>query len=292
MSELRKRGYSITDSNRPAYAWDELLRRLRCVLTCPLVCAEPPAPLLDLNLRTLVIIPTYNEAENIAPLIESLLALDLGLHILVVDDNSPDGTGAIVAELTHHNPNVAVIHRAGKLGLGTAYTAGFTYALMRNYDRVVTMDADFSHNPRYVPSLIDLTTTHDLGIGSRYVPGGGVRLWGFHRRALSRSANFFARTMLGLQAHDCTAGFRCYQADVLRTIDPSSIRADGYSYLIEMLWRVQHAGFRVAETPILFTDRRRGASKISQEEIFKAGSTVLRLAMSKPQIAPARATPP
>lgn len=235
------------------------------------------------HVRSLVIIPTYNEAENIAPLVDSLLALQLGLHVLVVDDNSPDGTGQIVDDLAAaHQPAVWVLHRAGKLGLGTAYTAGFEFALERGYERIVTMDADFSHNPRYVPSLIELTKNYDLGIGSRYVPGGGVRLWGLHRRLLSRGANFFARALLGLQARDCTAGFRCYQAEVLRLVDPASIGADGYSYLVEMLWRVHRAGFRVGETPIVFTDRRRGASKISRNEIFKAGSTVLRLAVSNP----------
>ncbi|MBX7236855.1 MAG: polyprenol monophosphomannose synthase [Caldilineales bacterium] len=239
-------------------------------------------------MRSLVIIPTYNEAENIAPLVDSLLALGLGLHVLIVDDNSPDGTGQIADEVAAaHRPFVWVLHRAGKLGLGTAYTAGFELALERGYERIVTMDADFSHNPRYVPSLIDLTRTCDLGIGSRYVPGGGVRLWGLHRRLLSRGANFFARAALGLQARDCTAGFRCYQAEVLRAVDPASIRADGYSYLVEMLWRVQRAGFRVGETPIVFTDRRRGASKISRQEIFKAGSTVLRLVVTNPNETPA-----
>lgn len=215
-------------------------------------------------MRILTIIPTFNEAENIEPLVESLLGLELGLHVLVVDDNSPDGTGDIADRLAQADERVQVIHRAGKMGLGTAYTAGFMLGLEQGYDRILTMDADFSHNPRYIPSLIDLADEYDLTIGSRYVPGGGVRLWAITRRALSRGANMFARAVLGLQASDCTAGFRCYRADVLRAIDPGSIRADGYSYLLEMLWRVQNAGFSVGETPIVFTDRRRGASKISQ----------------------------
>ncbi|RME80952.1 MAG: polyprenol monophosphomannose synthase [Caldilineae bacterium] len=243
-------------------------------------------------MQYLAIIPTYNEAENIAPLIENILRLDLPLHVLVVDDNSPDGTGQVVDELAAADSRIDIIHRPRKLGLGTAYTAGFLRALDRGYERVITMDADFSHNPRYIPSLVELTDTVDLGIGSRYVPGGGVRLWGIHRRALSRGANLFARTLLGLQAHDCTAGFRCYRAEVLRVIDPQSIHADGYSYLIEMLWRVQNAGFAIAETPIVFTDRRRGASKISQDEIVKAAATVLRLAFTRPQTVPAPGNPP
>ena len=237
-------------------------------------------------MKILAIVPTYNEAENIAPLVERLLELNLDLDVLVVDDNSPDGTGEIIADLARHNARVHAIHRPSKLGLGTAYTTGFLFALERNYDRVITMDADFSHNPRYVPSLVALTETYDLTIGSRYVPGGGVRLWGAYRRTLSRGANFVARAALGLKAHDCTAGFRCYRTQVLQTIDPTTIDADGYSYLIEILWRVQYAGFRIAETPILFTDRRRGASKISKTEIFKAAKTVLRLSVrSKPPLA-------
>lgn len=228
--------------------------------------------------RVLTIIPTYNEAENIAPLVESLRALDLDLHIVIVDDNSPDGTGAIADRLVQTYPAVHVIHRPAKLGLGTAYTTGFLFALEHGFERVVTMDADFSHNPRYLPSLIELTDQADVAIGSRYVAGGGVRLWGVNRRLLSRGANLFARSLLGLKVNDCTAGFRCYRSEVLKAIDPTSIRADGYSYLIEMLWRVLQAGFTVVETPIVFTDRRRGASKISRQEIVKAGATVLRLA--------------
>jgi len=189
------------------------------------------------SLATIVIIPTYNEAENVPPLIERLLSLEENVDVLIVDDNSPDGTGEVVDAIVAENPRVQVIHREAKLGLGTAYTAGFVSALNQGYDRIITMDADFSHNPRYIPALLRLTDDHDLAIGSRYVPGGGVRLWGAHRRLLSRGANFFARSMLGLHAHDCTAGFRCYRASVLEAVDPRSIQADGYSYLLEMLWR-------------------------------------------------------
>ncbi len=230
--------------------------------------------------QAIVIIPTYNEAENISPLIERILNLEENVAVLVVDDHSPDGTGEVVDSIAADNPRIQVIHRHAKLGLGTAYTAGFMYALEQGYDRIITMDADFSHNPRYIPTLLKLTDEYDLAIGSRYVPGGGVRLWGMHRRLLSRGANLFARSALGLQAHDCTAGFRCYRASVLEAVNPNSIKADGYSYLLEMLWRVQKAGFSVAETPIVFTDRRRGASKISQKEIFHAAGTVFRLAFS------------
>ncbi len=239
--------------------------------------------------RAIVIVPTYNEAENVPPLVERILSLKERVDVLIVDDNSPDGTGAVADAIAQETSRVQVIHRPRKLGLGTAYTAGFVRALEQGYDRILTMDADFSHNPRYIPALLRLTETHDLAIGSRYVPGGGVRLWGLHRRLLSRWANLFARTMLGLHVHDCTAGFRCYRAHVLETIDPRSIKADGYSYLLEMLWRVENAGFSVAETPIVFTDRRRGASKISQKEILNAAATVFRLVFSHAEPLPSPA---
>ena len=232
--------------------------------------------------RAIVIIPTYNEAENVPPLVERILGLEEDVDVLIVDDNSPDGTGDVADAIARETPRVQVIHRPRKLGLGTAYTAGFMRALDLGRERIITMDADFSHNPRYIPTLLRLTNDHDLAIGSRYVPGGGVRLWGWHRRLLSRGANLFARTLLGLHAHDCTAGFRCYRSHVLETVDPRTIRADGYSYLLEMLWRVQKAGFSITETPIVFTDRRRGASKISQAEILHAAGTVFRLAFSHP----------
>jgi len=226
-----------------------------------------------------VIIPTYNERENLADLIDRVLDLDVGAHVIVVDDNSPDGTGELADELAAHNGRVFAVHRPGKMGLGTAYIAGFKRALAEGADRVVTMDADFSHNPRYIPALLALTDQHHLGIGSRYVPGGGVMAdWGKHRKFLSWGANYFARLMLGLKAHDCTAGFRCYQREVLQSIELDRIFSNGYSFLIEMLYRCQRTGYSVGETPIIFENRRRGSSKISQAEIFKAMYTVLRLA--------------
>jgi len=246
---------------------------------------------LPILLKITAIIPTYNESDNIAPLIENLLDLDVPLHVLVVDDNSPDGTGEIVEQLAQEDERIKIIHRPKKMGLGTAYTAGFELALEQGYERIITMDADFSHNPRYVPILIDLTNECDLSIGSRYVPGGGVRLWGIHRRAMSRGANLLARITLGLKTHDCTAGFRCYRAEVLKSVYPQSIRADGYSYLVEMLWRVQGSGFSVAETPIIFTDRRQGSSKISQDEIFKAALTVSRLAFTPKPVPSSQSQP-
>jgi dolichol-phosphate mannosyltransferase len=232
--------------------------------------------------KTTVILPTYNERENLIDLVGKILELDIPMHVIIVDDNSPDGTGDLADELAARNGRVRVIHRPGKLGLGTAYVAGFKQALADGADRVMTMDADFSHNPRYIPALASLTDQYHVGIGSRYVPGGGVMTdWGIHRKFLSWGANHFAQLMLGLRAHDCTAGFRCYRREVLQTIDLDCIFSNGYSFLIEMLYKCQRMGYSAGETPIIFENRHHGSSKISQNEIFKAMYTVLRLAAGR-----------
>ena len=228
-----------------------------------------------------LVLPTYNEKENLPALIAAIRGLDAGIHIIIVDDNSPDGTGALADALAHEGDDVEVIHRSAKLGLGTAYRAGFTTALARGADLIMTMDADFSHDPSYIPALLEAARRYDLVIGSRYVPGGGIRNWEAHRKALSWTANTLAHAILGLHARDCTAGFRCYRRPILETVDLDAIRADGYSYLIEMLYHCERLGFSVGETPIIFTDRKLGQSKISRGEIFKAGGTVLRLAQDR-----------
>ena len=237
----------------------------------------------EVVLQVAVIVPTYNERENIEMLVTQLLALPLDARVLVVDDNSPDGTGAISDRLSADNDGrVIVVHRAGKLGLGTAYIAGFKRALAEAADLVCTMDADFSHNPRYVPAMVEKACQcYALVIGSRYVRGGGTSGCSFERRLLSWGANAFARTVLGLRAHDTTAGFRCYRRDVLASMDLDDIKASGYSFLIEMLYRVQRRGWRVGEVPIIFENRRLGASKISKGEVTKAMSTVLRLGRAR-----------
>lgn len=233
-------------------------------------------------MKTAVVIPTYNEKESLPRLMRELLELPVNIEIVVVDDNSPDGTGAIADDFAADHAQVRVVHRSGKLGLGTAYVAGFRQALAGGADRVVTMDADFSHNPRYIPNLVALCERYDLAIGSRYVPGGGIDAnWGFHRKLLSAAANRFARTLLGLRAHDCTAGFRCYRAAVLRSIPLDDIRSNGYSFLVEMLYLCQSRGYSIGETPILFEDRREGTSKISQVEIVKGVRTVVRLGVRR-----------
>jgi dolichol-phosphate mannosyltransferase len=225
-----------------------------------------------------VVVPTYNEAGNIESLLEQILAQE-GIDLaIVVDDNSPDGTAAIAGGLAAQHPGrVEVVRRPAKLGLGTAYVAGFRRAFERGAGRVITMDADFSHQPGYLPALLDLSERCDLVIGSRYVPGGGARNCSLFRRFLSRGANATARLALGLQAHDCTAGFRCYRTGLLMGIDLEGIRSSGYSFLIEMLYLCQQAGAVVGELPIVFVDRRHGRSKISQAEIVKAWQTVGRL---------------
>jgi dolichol-phosphate mannosyltransferase len=227
--------------------------------------------------ETAVIIPTYNESENIVTLIEEILCLRAVAHIIIVDDNSPDGTGQLAEELAKQHQEVHVIHRRGKLGLGTAYVAGFKLALTLPADRILTMDADFSHHPRYIPSLVAQTRVYDLSIGSRYVDGGGTINCNLWRRFLSRMGNTVARLILGLQARDCTAGFRCYRRQVLDAIELDSIFSNGYSFLVEMLYKCQQLGYYVGEMPIIFENRRQGTSKISQSEVWKAVYTLLHL---------------
>ncbi len=233
-------------------------------------------------MQPVVIVPTYNERDNIEILLEELLALPVSLSVINVDDGSPDGTGDISDQWAARYPaRVQVVHRAGKLGLGTAYIAGFKLALSQGYDRIMTMDADFSHHPRYIPSMLDMSGKCDLVIGSRYVKGGGTLNCTWKRKILSRGANGFAKTMLGLRALDCTAGFRCYQRKVLEAIDLDSILSNGYSFLIELIYYVQQQGFSVGEVPIIFEDRRRGTSKISHNEVYRALQTVGRLSLQR-----------
>ncbi|RME13798.1 MAG: polyprenol monophosphomannose synthase [Ardenticatenia bacterium] len=231
-------------------------------------------------MQTAIIIPTYNERENVPQLVEEIARLALGADVIIVDDNSPDGTGAVADALRETYGWVHVLHRAGKLGLGTAYKDGMRYALARGAERIITMDADFSHHPRYLPDMLAASERYDVVIGSRYVPGGGTANWPLSRVLLSWTANMVARLVLGLQAHDCTAGFRCYRRHVLTALDLERIRSNGYSFLVEMLFYCQQAGWRIGEVPILFEDRRQGVSKISRQEIYKAALTVFRLRLA------------
>ena len=227
--------------------------------------------------RHAIIIPTYNERDNIVLLTEQLIELDLGSQVIIVDDNSPDGTGELADELAAHHSVVEVIHRSGKLGLGTAHIAGIKQALASGMDLIVTMDADFSHHPRYIPNMLAGLERFDVVIGSRYVRGGGTLGCTLPRQALSRGANLFAGTTLSLQASDATAGFRGYRREVLESIALDEIVSNGYSFLIEMLYRCQRQGWHIWEVPIVLENRQRGTSKISKAEIFRALQTVGRL---------------
>lgn len=233
---------------------------------------------METSLKAAVVVPTYNESDNIGILAQEILSLPV--QLVIVDDNSPDGTGEIADEWARKESRVFVLHRPRKMGLGTAYIVGFKRALSLGADRVITMDADFSHHPRYIPTLLTRSETADLAIGSRYVDGGGTLNCTLARSVLSRSANIFARLALGLRTHDCTAGFRCYRREVLESIGLDTIFSDGYSFLIEMLYRSQKLGHEIEEVPIIFEDRRRGASKISRGEILKALYTVIRLSLT------------
>lgn len=225
----------------------------------------------------LVIVPTYNEADNVPQLLPRILD-DSRLSVLVVDDGSPDGTGAIVAEAAARNDRVHLIQRAGKQGLGTAYIAGFRYALERGVEYIFEMDADFSHDPKYLPDLLHAAeTAYDLVIGSRYVPGGGTTDWGIVRQVISRGGNIYARLILGLPLADMTGGFRCYRRRALEAINLDRIRSNGYSFQIEMAYRVHRAGLRVGEIPIVFPDRRVGASKMSKQIVVEALVNVVKL---------------
>jgi glycosyltransferase involved in cell wall biosynthesis len=231
--------------------------------------------------QALVIVPTYNECENLERLVTQLRSLSNDIHVLIVDDNSPDGTGEIADRLASLDGGVSVLHRAGKLGLGTAYIAGFHRGLERGYQYLCTMDADFSHDPASLPSLIDKAASgYDLVVGSRYIQGGGMAGRGLGLRMLSYGANSLARLFLRITIHDCTAGFRCYRRTVLETLELDSIFSSGYSFLIEMAYRCQHAGFLCAEVPIFYVNRTEGTSKISKREIYKALYTLFRLRTS------------
>ena len=232
-------------------------------------------------MKTLIIIPTYNELENLPPLLKEIFSNAPSTDVLIVDDNSPDGTGAIADKLSAENPQVHVIHRSGKLGLGTAYIEGFHYALDHGYDAAFEMDADFSHDPRYLPDFLQKIEQADLVIGSRYIPGGSTPNWSLLRRFISGGGNIFSRLVLGMQIHDYTTGFRCYRRAVLESIDIDDIQSQGYGFQIEMAYRVKHYGFKVVETPIVFMDRRVGKSKMSQAIFVEGFINVLRARFHK-----------
>lgn len=217
-----------------------------------------------------VVVPTYNERDNIEPIVSRIRSAVPGAHILVVDDSSPDGTGEIADKLAASDPQVHVLHRAGKSGLGTAYIAGFSWGLDNGYGVLVEHDADGSHDPADLPRMLAALETADLVIGSRYVPGGTVVNWPRSREVLSRGANLYVRMMLGIGVHDATAGFRAYRARTLRAIGLDQVDSQGYCFQVDLTLRTAERGFTIAEVPITFTERARGTSKMSQSVIIEA----------------------
>lgn len=227
---------------------------------------------------SIVIIPTYNERNNIERLINLILEQDEDIHVLIVDDSSPDGTGDVVRYKMEGEPRVLLIEREGKQGLGTAYVAGFKYALKNRYSFILTMDADFSHDPKKIPQLLKAVEGADVSIGSRYINDGGIENWPLYRRLLSFFANLAAKSAMGGDVKDCTSGFRCYRKEVIESFDLEKIFSQGYSCLVELLFKIRQKGYRIKEVPILFADRKHGKSKIGKKEIYKGMFTVLKIA--------------
>lgn len=234
------------------------------------------------RLRALIIVPTYNERGNVAEVVARFLPALPGAELLFVDDNSPDGTGEVLDEIAAREPRVHVLHRAGKLGLGTAYLDGFRWGLARGFDLLWEMDADFSHDPGYLPTMYARAAAGaDVVIGSRYVDGGGTRNWGLGRKLISRGGSLYARTILGIGVRDVTAGFICWRRRALEAIDLGAISSNGYGFQIEMKYRAIEAGLTVVEIPIVFVDRRIGQSKMSRKIFVEAMAKVWQLRLGR-----------
>ncbi len=243
-------------------------------------CSGPPLVVRALAMNLAVVLPTYNEAPNLEKMVTALLGLNLSLRIIIVDDASPDGTGEIADRLATAFSNVSVLHRVNERGLGTAYLAGFRRALADGADAVISMDCDFSHDPGALPELAAAGEAADVVIGSRYVSGGSIRNWPAHRRWISWLANRFVQSLFRLPAHDCTSGYRLYRAGVLRAVPFERIRSTGYSFLVETLfWATALSGVRLRETPIAFTERREGKSKLGWKEAASGARHLLSLRM-------------
>lgn len=231
-------------------------------------------------MKAIVVIPTYNERDNIEKLTLDVLLQGEHFEVLIVDDNSPDGTGIIADRMAGAEPRIHVLHRTGKLGLGSAYREGFKYALQQGVDYIIEMDADFSHDPMVLPRFLDQMDRFDLVIGSRYLNGVSVVNWPLRRLMLSYFASMYTRTITGLRLSDCTSGFKCFRRQVLETVDLDTITSDGYSFQIEMNFRCQEAGFRLGEIPIIFIDRHSGTSKMSRKIVREAVVMVWKLKLS------------
>lgn len=234
--------------------------------------------------KTLVTVATYNEIENLPRLVEEIFRYVPQVDLLVIDDNSPDGTGDWCDRQAAADPRIHCLHRQGKLGLGTAIIAGMKYGVEHGYRYVLNMDADFSHQPRYLPDLLagmdpPAGPRMDVMLGSRYIPGGGVEGWPWKRYVMSWGVNFYARWLLGLRPKDCSGGYRCYRTELLASLDFDAIRSRGYSFQEEILWRLKRLGARFGETPIIFVDRRVGTSKINSGEAKAALKIILALGL-------------
>lgn len=221
-------------------------------------------------MKTLIIIPTYNERDNVKPIVEAVFSQDLGVDVLVVDDNSPDGTAEIVKDMQSHHPNLHLLSRAGKEGLGRAYIAGFEWGLARGYEALVEMDADFSHRPSDLKPLLQTLKLADFAVGSRYVKGGGTMNWGLMRKVISRGGGIYSRMILGYPLNDWTGGFNAWRAETLKKINLPTVRSNGYSFQIELKYKALRAGCKGMESPILFEDRRVGQSKMSSRIVLEA----------------------
>ena len=232
-------------------------------------------------MNTLIISPTYNEKKNIATLIKSVFSIDENYHILIIDDNSPDGTANIVKELQLKYKNLFLEERPGKAGLGTAYKYGFNWALRRNYENIIQMDADLSHDPKEIKEMVRLLNNYDLVIGSRYIDGVSVVHWPIKRLILSYGANVYARIITGLPIKDSTGGFKAWKRKVLDSIDLNGVKSQGYSFQIEMNWRAWQKKFSIVEHPIIFSDRTIGESKMSKKIMFEAVIVIWRMRIWK-----------
>ena len=228
-------------------------------------------------MKSIVVIPTYNECENIEKLIKKIHEIKNDMNVLVVDDNSPDGTASIIGQLMQNDDRIHLLKRAGKMGLGTAYCDGFQYALDKGFDYIMEMDADFSHNPEVIPDFMKEIENYDLVIGSRYISGVNVVNWPLRRLFLSYGANVYTHIITGLPLKDATGGFKCFRADILKKINLKSIKSNGYGFQIEMNYRVWKKGARIKEIPIIFIDRRSGVSKMNKHIIWEAIFLVWKL---------------
>ena len=241
-------------------------------------------------MKALVVIPTYNERDNIERLVREILAQGDDIDALIVDDNSPDGTGEVIDKMAAETPRIHVMHRAGKLGLGSAYREGFNYALGKGAEYIVEMDADFSHDPSMLPVFLEKIKEYDVVIGSRYLNGVSVVNWPIRRLILSYCANVYTRIITGLKISDCTGGYKCFRRNVLESINIDTIKSDGYSFQIEMNFRCVENGFRIGEIPIIFIDRHAGMSKMSKKIVREAVVMVWKLKLGSllKKIFPAR----